>query len=77
MAEILPIVMPKWGLAMQEGMLEAWHVQEGQAVDKGQEIADIETSVAVTVLDQAGHLVHMEKAGEVNALIEALVARAG
>ena len=38
------IVMPKWGLAMQEGMLAVWHVAEGEAVEKGQEIADIETS---------------------------------
>ena len=44
MPEIQPIVMPKWGLAMQEGMLAAWHVAEGQEVAKGQEIADIETS---------------------------------
>ena len=44
MAEIQPIVMPKWGLAMQEGMLAAWHVAEGHEVKKGQEIADIETS---------------------------------
>ena len=41
---IQTIVMPKWGLAMQEGMLAAWHVAEGQEVTKGQEIADIETS---------------------------------
>ena len=44
MAGIEPIVMPKWGLAMQEGMLAEWHVAEGQEVAKGQEIADIETS---------------------------------
>ncbi len=41
---IQPIVMPKWGLAMQEGTLAAWHVAEGQEIAKGQEIADIETS---------------------------------
>ena len=35
MAEIQPIVMPKWGLAMQEGMLAAWHVAEGQEVSEG------------------------------------------
>ena len=44
MADIEPIVMPKWGLAMQEGMLAAWHVAEGATIKKGQEIADIETS---------------------------------
>jgi len=30
MSEIQTIVMPKWGLAMQEGMLAAWHVEEGE-----------------------------------------------
>jgi pyruvate dehydrogenase E2 component (dihydrolipoamide acetyltransferase) len=44
MAGIEAIVMPKWGLAMQEGMLAAWHVEEGASITKGQEIADIETS---------------------------------
>jgi pyruvate dehydrogenase E2 component (dihydrolipoamide acetyltransferase) len=44
MADIEPIVMPKWGLAMQEGMLASWHVAEGATIAKGQEIADIETS---------------------------------
>ena len=29
-------------------------------------------SVVVTVLDQAGHLVHMEKSAEVNAALERL-----
>jgi len=37
MAEIQSIVMPKWGLAMQEGMLAEWHVPEGTAISKGQE----------------------------------------
>ena len=44
MAEITPIVMPKWGLAMQEGLLAAWHVAEGARVEKGQPLCDIETA---------------------------------
>ncbi len=58
MADIEPIVMPKWGLAMQEGMLAQWHVEEGSDIKKGQEIADIETSKIANVFESpiAGHL---------------------
>jgi pyruvate dehydrogenase E2 component (dihydrolipoamide acetyltransferase) len=58
MAAIEPIVMPKWGLAMQEGLLSAWHVPQGAAIAKGQEIADIETSKIANVFESpvAGHL---------------------
>jgi pyruvate dehydrogenase E2 component (dihydrolipoamide acetyltransferase) len=49
--EVQPIVMPKWGLAMQEGMLAAWHVEEGQVLAKGQEIMDIETSKIANVFE--------------------------
>jgi pyruvate dehydrogenase E2 component (dihydrolipoamide acetyltransferase) len=38
------IVMPKWGLAMEEGALTKWAVAPGQTISKGQEIADIETT---------------------------------
>jgi pyruvate dehydrogenase E2 component (dihydrolipoamide acetyltransferase) len=43
MAKIKAIIMPKWGLEMVEGTLAKWHVTEGQPVDKGQPIMDVET----------------------------------
>ena len=51
MSDIQTIVMPKWGLAMQEGTLAAWHVAPGQEVSKGQEICDIETSKIANVFE--------------------------
>ena len=44
MGTIHPIVMPKWGLAMQEGMVARWDVGEGDTVELGQEFMDIETT---------------------------------
>lgn len=66
MGAIAPIVMPKWGLAMQEGMLAAWHVAEGDRIEKGQEIADIETSKIANVFESP-----------VSGLLRRLVAREG
>ena len=37
------ITMPKWGIEMQQGTLSEWHVKEGEAVEKGQLIALVET----------------------------------
>jgi pyruvate dehydrogenase E2 component (dihydrolipoamide acetyltransferase) len=44
MSAIQAIVMPKWGLVMEEGMLARWSVEEGATIAVGQEIMDIETS---------------------------------
>ncbi|MCS6780745.1 MAG: acetoin dehydrogenase dihydrolipoyllysine-residue acetyltransferase subunit [Geminicoccaceae bacterium] len=51
MAEITPVVMPKWGLAMQEGLLAAWHVAPGERIEKGRELCDIETSKIANVFE--------------------------
>jgi pyruvate dehydrogenase E2 component (dihydrolipoamide acetyltransferase) len=51
MSEIQPIVMPKWGLAMEEGALTSWLVANGAQIEKGQEIAEIETSKIANVFE--------------------------
>ncbi len=48
---IRPIVMPKWGLAMTEGMVVDWHAAPGSAVKAGDEIADIETAKITNVFE--------------------------
>ena len=50
-ANIKPIVMPKWGLAMAEGMLTKWHVEEGADIRPGVEICDIETSKIANAME--------------------------
>ena len=48
---IRPIVMPKWGLAMQEGMVAKWLVAPGAEIKAGDEILDIETSKIANVFE--------------------------
>ena len=67
---IRPIVMPKWGLAMQEGMVAKWLVEEGAEIRSGDEILDIETSKIANVYESpvAGplrrRLVQLAQAGK-------------
>lgn len=51
MSQIVPVRVPKWGLAMTEGKLTAWHKAVGDAVTKGDELADIESSKIANVLE--------------------------
>jgi pyruvate dehydrogenase E2 component (dihydrolipoamide acetyltransferase) len=38
------ITMPQWGATMEEGTIVAWRVREGDYVEAGAEIAEVETS---------------------------------
>lgn len=43
MSQIIPIVMPKWGLSMQEGKVNEWLVTVGTRIEVGMPILDVET----------------------------------
>lgn len=51
MSLLTAIVMPKWGLSMEEGAIVEWHVKEGDRIEEGQELVDIETSKINNVLE--------------------------
>ncbi|MCB1499794.1 MAG: acetoin dehydrogenase dihydrolipoyllysine-residue acetyltransferase subunit [Bauldia sp.] len=51
MPAIQAITMPKWGLAMEEGMLARWAVEEGASIALAEEIMDIETSKIANVFE--------------------------
>lgn len=48
---ILPITMPKWGLAMEEGIVIAWLAEEGSPIAAGDEIVEIETTKITNVYE--------------------------
>ncbi len=63
--KITPIVMPKWGLSMQEGTLSAWHVAEGDTIAPGQEIIDVETDKIANTVEAADGGLLRRRVGEV------------
>ena len=37
------VILPKWGLTMEEGTVRAWFKQEGDAVNADEMIGEVET----------------------------------
>ena len=56
--QIHALTMPKWGMAMDEGTVTAWHVAEGAAVEPGVELLDVESTKIANGIEakQAGIL---------------------
>ncbi len=48
---MLEVIMPKWGLTMDAGTLNAWRKHEGEAVASGEAIAEVATEKIVNELE--------------------------
>ena len=81
----IEVILPKWGLTMEEGTVAEWRKQEGDAVAEDEIIAEVETDkitnelpapasgIVVKILVAAGETVEV---GTVLALIAADAAEA-
>ena len=45
------VILPKWGLTMEEGTLVTWLKQEGDRVEAGEVIAEVETEKITNELE--------------------------
>lgn len=61
MSALHALTVPKWGMSMEEGEIQAWRVAVGDPVAVGDEIVDIETSKIVNTAESpvAGTLVRI------------------
>ncbi len=47
----LEVILPKWGLTMEVGTLREWRKSEGDRVEAGEVIADVETEKITNELE--------------------------
>src|SRR5919199_5502312 len=45
------LVMPKWGLSMQEGLISRWLKQEGDPVARGEPVLEVETEKMTNLVE--------------------------
>ena len=63
----IDVIMPKMGMGMSEGKLSRWHVQNGESVEAGQVILEVETDKATAEMtaDVDGVIAVLVDEGEV------------
>jgi pyruvate dehydrogenase E2 component (dihydrolipoamide acetyltransferase) len=51
MGDIIAVTIPKWGLTMEEGTVVGWHAAEGDSVEAGKDLVDVESSKIANVVE--------------------------
>ena len=74
------VILPKWGLTMEDGTVVAWYVDEGDHVVEGEMIAEVETEKVENELEApcagvvARILVDEDETVEVGAVLAVIAA---
>jgi pyruvate dehydrogenase E2 component (dihydrolipoamide acetyltransferase) len=63
-SDIVPVLMPKWGLSMSEGILVDWLVDEGAEIAVGDEIMEVETDKIASAVEAADAGLLRRRVGE-------------
>jgi pyruvate dehydrogenase E2 component (dihydrolipoamide acetyltransferase) len=61
---IIALTMPKWGLTMEEGTIASWLMDEGDTIELGSEILEIETDKIAQAVESSVEGVLRRKIGE-------------
>lgn len=61
---IIALTMPKWGLTMEEGTIASWLMEEGDTIEVGSEILEVETDKIAQPVESAVEGILRRKIGE-------------